>query len=77
MGGIGKALSGLFKKPKMPKIPKPIPLPDPEGAAEIAARRKKALDKRATGRQGNILTTPGGVYGGSNLAGTGGSTGSR
>lgn len=39
-------MSGLFSKPKMPKIEEPTPLPDEE---QLTAARKRVVAKEAKG----------------------------
>lgn len=51
-------MSGLFSKPKMPKIEPPTPLPD-EKALTDARKRALAAEKRGSGAASTQLTTAG------------------
>lgn len=53
MGGVAKAVGGLFKKPKVPKPPKPLPVPT-RNAAAAAAMEEDSL-RRRRGSRGNIV----------------------
>lgn len=51
-------MGGLFKKPKVPDVPKPTPLPDP---VEQVAARKRGIAKtvKEKGFQSTILSSGG------------------
>ena len=51
-------MSGLFSKPKMPKIEPPTPLPD-EKALTAARRRVVAQETRSSGSASTVLTGAG------------------
>jgi hypothetical protein len=40
-------MGGLMKKPKVPKPPKPVPMPDEDEARNAAARRLNELRARS------------------------------
>jgi hypothetical protein len=52
-------MGGLTKKPKVPKPPKPIPMPDEDEARRAAARRLTELRARS-GVESTLLTDGGG-----------------
>lgn len=67
MGGVLKAVTGMFSAPKI-DTPKPKAVaPDPESAAARLAAKKKVESRRRDGRSGTIYS---GAYGTQNLAGT-------
>lgn len=50
-------MSGLFSTPKAPVIPPPAPMPTPDDAAILAAKKKTVAAARLrTGRSSTILT---------------------
>lgn len=69
MGGVIKAITGIFKKPEMPKIEAPqMSMPDPKSFATQRAALEKTRKRAQRGREGTIYT--GGAYTGTNLGGT-------
>jgi len=48
-------MGGLTKKPKVPKPPKPIPMPDEDEARQAATRRLNELRARS-GLQSTLLS---------------------
>lgn len=64
-----KAVTSIFKAPKIPEIAQ-SKIPDPASFASKQAAREKVRDRRKKrgGRDSTILS--GTVYGGSNLGGT-------
>jgi len=51
-------MANLFKRPKMPTIPDPAPLPDEASLRQIG-RRTMAREQRGSGRQSTLLTSGG------------------
>jgi hypothetical protein len=66
MGSIVKAITGIFKTPKMPKIETPV-MPDPGSTTAKIAATKKIQERKKSGREGTIF---GGAYQNANLGGT-------
>lgn len=48
-------MGGLFKQPKIPKTPPPVPMPE-EATLNAAKRRKFAMMLKRSGRNSTILS---------------------
>jgi hypothetical protein len=66
MGAVGKLFSGMFAKPKLPKV---ASMPDPGSPSAKAAAAQKVREKRKFGRAGDIYSGDQ-AYTASNLGGT-------